>query len=393
MTCNREKRTPKKERRMCVPIMRLEYTPEEIEFIKEEIENVLQSGHLTMSEKVREFESEFAKFCNVKHAVATNSGTSSLEIALRAIGVERGTVVMPSNTYMATCIAAVQAGAKVVFTECQKENLQIDPLDLKRKIKPDTRAVIIVHIGGIISPHYYEIKEICDQNGIPLIEDAAHAHGATIDNIKAGKLGLAGSFSFFPTKVINTAEGGMLTTDDKEIYRKALILREHGKEDHDFNVHVEFGYNWRFSEIHAVLGLQQMKKVEKILSTRRRLAELYVKRLRGVKGIQLVKIPHNIKSSYYKFIVFLDNKIERTWFKEELKKRFGISLTGEVYSDPCHIQPVFKKYPETIANSPEDKFPITDYVCKHHVCLPLYPGLKEEEIDYIVKSINTLLMK
>ena len=378
---------------MSVPVLRLQYTREEIDYIKDGIEKVLRSGQLTMSERVREFELEFARFCDVKFAVATNSGTSSLEMAFRAIGVEGGTVIVPSNTYMATPIAAIKAGAKVIFTECQKENLQLDPQDLKRKIRSNTRAVVVVHIGGIITPYFYEINEICDQKGIPVIEVAAHAHGATIDNIKAGKLGLAGSFSFYPTKVITTGEGGMLTTDDDVIYRKALVLREHGKENHKFNVHVEFGDNWRFSEIHAVLGLQQMKKVEEILSTRRRLAQLYDEGLRAVKGIKLVKIPEKIQSSYYKYVVFLDDKIDRIWFKKELRNRFDIFLPGEVYSDPCHSQPVFKKYPEKVANSPDDRFPVTDYVCKQHVCFPLYPGLKEKEIEYIMESIKAVLVK
>jgi dTDP-4-amino-4,6-dideoxygalactose transaminase len=293
---------------------------------------------------------------------------------------------------MATAIAVVKAGGKLIFTDCQKENLQMSPDDLERKIRADTVGAIIVHIGGIISPHMDQIRKICEDHDLFLIEDAAHAHGATINGSMAGSLSLAGSFSFYPTKVLTTAEGGMLTTNSEEIYQKALTLREHGKADHNCNVHVEFGDNWRFSEIHAVLGLQQMKKVDWILSERRRIAKRYDELLSGVEGIEPLKIPQNIKSSYYKYIVFLDERIDREILKKELKEKYGVSLTGEVYSHPCHSQPVFKKYPNKVANRKNDKFPVTDYICKHHICLPIYPGLIDEEIEYSVYSLKKAIL-
>lgn len=373
---------------MNIPILRLLYTENDIAFIKSEIEKVLKSGYLTMSKNVEKFERMFAKYIGVKYAVGVNSGTSSLEIILRAIGVEGKTVIMPSNTYMATPIAAIHAGAKVIFTDCQKDDLQIDYEDLKKKIRSDTVAVILVHIGGIITPNLKKIKQFCARKRIYLIEDAAHAHGAIINGQKAGTLGLAGSFSFYPTKVLTTAEGGMITTDNKRIYKKSLVLREHGKADHNFNIHTELGYNWRFSELHAVLGIQQMKKANWIVNQRRRIARLYDEKLKNIQGVIQLNIPGNILPSYYKYIIFLDESIKRDQFKQRMKNKYNITLPGEVYSHPCHRQPVFKKYPNTIIGDKNDKFPGTDYVCKHHICLPLYPGLRPEEIDYIVSAIR-----
>ncbi len=378
-------------KRRKIPILRLPYTDEDIDFIRSGITGVLRSGYLTMGEQVTKFERKFAEFTGTKYAVATNSGTSSLEIILRAIGVEGKTVIVPSNTFMATATAVVHAGGRVIFADCQRENLQLDPADLPKKIRKDTKVVILVHIGGIISPHLDEIKKICDRNGLFFMEDAAHAHGATIDGRKAGTLGLAGSFSFYPTKVLTTAEGGMVTTNDEGIYHKSVILRDHGKADEKENVHVEFGYNWRFSELHAVLGLQQMNRAEAILAERRRIARLYDELLEGVKGIRKVQIPPNIQSSYYKYIVFLDDKYEREQIKRELKEKYDIALTGEVYAQPCHSQPVFRKYPGAMANAPGDTFPQTDYVSRKHVCLPLYPGLTTEEVAYVVESLQRVL--
>lgn len=444
-----------------IPLLRLEYSDKEIAWINEEIAKVLKSGYLTMSDRVAEFEKMFAEFCGTKYALGTNSGTSSIEIPLRAIDVDGGTVVMPSNTYMATPLAAIKAGARVVFTDCDKNNLQMDPRDLERKIRPDTRAVILVHIGGIISPDIEKIMAICKKRGIPLIEDAAHAHGAefclqnsdnrhqktdgsnqlsvvsrqssvnenqrsdgrgqmTADGAersvvrgqrsagrahnagnglqitdyvwkKAGSFGLAGSFSFYPTKVLTTAEGGMMVTDSEEIYKKGIVLREHGKADHGFNVHTEIGDNWRYSEIHAVLGIQQMKKADYLIGERRRIASLYDSLLSDVEEIKPLALPSSVKSAYYKYIVFLDKNICRDSLKKEMKDRFGVMLTGEVYAAPCHSQPVFKKYPKYIANQKNDKFPQTDYVCNHHACLPLYPGLTDKEVRYVVECLKKTL--
>jgi perosamine synthetase len=376
---------------MEIPILRLEYTEEEIKEIQAGIKAVLKSGYLTMGEKVAEFEKAFATFTGTKFAIATSSGTSSLEIILRAIDVAGKTVIIPSNTMMASPVAVVHAGGRIIFADCDRKNLQLDPKDLKRKLRSDTKVVMLVHVGGIISPVLNEIKEICDKNGIILIEDAAHAHGAIIDGKQAGTLGLAGSFSFYPTKVLVTAEGGMITTNNEKIYRKALSLRDHGRSEDNPNKHVEIGYNWRFSELHAVLGIQQMKKAKAILAKRRKIASWYDKNLEGVKGIKKVEIPANIKSSYYKYIVFLDDNIDREKLKKKLREKYSVSLTGEVYSQPCHRQPAFKKYPETVANNPSDTFPQTEYVAKKHICLPVYPGLSEDEVDYVVDSLKKVL--
>jgi len=373
---------------MKIPILRIPYDEEEIAFIKDEIEKVLRSGYLTMAGRVEEFEKEFADFVGVKYAVGTNSGTSSLEIFLRAVDVRNSTVIVPSNTFMATPISVVHAGGKVIFVDCEKDNLQMDPADLRRKIRKDTKAVIIVHIGGIVSPRFDEIKQICKENKLHLLEDAAHAHGAAFRGIKAGALAAAGSFSFYPTKVLTCAEGGMLTTDDQYIYKQALILREHGKKDHNFNVHTEFGYNWRFSELHAVLGLQQMKKVQWILDERKRVARFYDENINRIKGVRPLVIPSHVESAYYKYIAFLEDGLNRNTIKARLKEKYEIVLPGEVYSDPCHSQPVFKNYPEFVANADDDAFPGTEYVCNNQVCFPLYPGLSVIELDYIMEALE-----
>ena len=374
-----------------IPALRLSYSKEEKNDITKGVNEILNSGFLTMGEKVTQFERLFAEFVGVKYAVAVNSGTSALEIPLRALNVEGKSIIIPTNTFMATPLAALHAGAKVIFADVSRESLSIDPKEIEKKIIDGTVGVIIVHIGGIISPEWNKIKKICESNGLFILEDAAHAHGATIDGQMAGSLGTAGSFSFYPTKIVNTAEGGMITTDDEDIYKLSLILREHGKTDPDFDIHSELGYNWRFSEFHALLGLQQMKKLPWMLSERRRLASIYDELIKEVKDVKAIELPDNIECSYYKYILFLSTKYVPISIKEKMRTEFGIYLPSEVYNYLSHSQPLFKKYPELVTNGARRKFAGATFVTTHQICLPLYPGLTDDELMYVVDSLKTVL--
>jgi dTDP-4-amino-4,6-dideoxygalactose transaminase len=374
-----------------IPILRIPFTDEEITSVQSAVGEVLKSGQLAMGKYVAEFERIFSEFVETKYAVGVNSGTSALEICLRAIDVRGSAVIVPTNTFMATATSVIHAGGKVIFSDVLKRDLCMDPEDLNEKIQKNTKAVILVHIGGIISAQLKAIQEICEDRKLFLIEDAAHAHGSKTGGKKAGALGIAGAFSFYPTKVMTCGEGGMITTDDKKIYNKALTLRDHGKPDHRFNKHTEFGYNWRLSEIHAIIGLEQMNKIDWILEERRRVAKMYDEKLRDAEGIELIKMPPNVKSSYYKYIVYLEEGINRNYVKNKMKDEYGVELTGEVYADTCHSQPVFKKYPEMMLNRKNDKFPRAEYVCNRHICLPLYPGLTEEEVNYVVESLKSVV--
>ena len=376
---------------MNIPIIRIPFTMHEKESLKKSLVEILDSGMLSMGKNVKEFEENFGNFVGSAYALAVNSGTSALEIILRAIGVEGKTVAIPSNTYMASALAAIHAGAKPIFIDCERENLQMSPTDLKEKLRNDTAAVMLVHIGGIISPRYYEIKRICEERNIPLIEDAAHAHGSTIDGKMAGTLGHAAAFSFYATKVLTSGEGGVMVTDDEKIYKKGEILREHGKKETAFNIHVDLGHTWTLSEFQAMVGLLQVKKANELLNARREIARKYDELLKDSREISLLSIPENIQSSYYKYIVFLREDIDRGTIKNHLREKYNVSLAGEVYAFPCHRQPVFDLYPDKIIKPDLDTFTNTEYVVKHHICLPLYPGLTDEEIKYVVHSLKNTL--
>ncbi len=373
-----------------IPLLRLNYSKSEKQLISSGVQEILGSGFLTMSKKIKHFEELFAKFVKVKYAVAVNSGTSALEIPLRALNVEGKSIIIPTNTFMATPLAAIHAGAKVIFSDVLENNLSINPKEIEKKITKDTVGVIPVHIGGFISPKWQEIKKICDAKNLFIIEDAAHAHGSKINNKFAGSLGLAAAFSFYPTKILTTGEGGMITTNDRNLYKKFLSLREHGKKNPSYNIHSELGYNWRLPEISGLLGVHQVKKARSIVAERRKIASLYDNLLKNNSSLKLQKIPSEIKSSYYKYIIFVKSTL-RDKIKKKMNQKYGISLPGEVYRNLCHTQPVFKKHSEHIVKKGNQLFINAKKIASSQLCLPLYPGLKNKEVRYIANSLVKVL--
>lgn len=241
-----------------IPPVKPYFPREDIQLILNDVEKILTSGMLTLGDFTKRFEKEFARLCSVKRAVAVNSGTSAMEIVLRALGLKKGDeVLVPTNTFSATAAVVVMVGGKPVFTDIEAKSLCIDAENAQKYLTKKTKAVIAVHIGGLVCPEIKAIGEICEDHNLFLIEDAAHAQGSLLDDKSAGSFGRAGCFSFYPTKVITTGEGGMITTDNDVLAEKANILRDQGKESFSGNTIIEVGYNWRMDEISAAIGLTQ----------------------------------------------------------------------------------------------------------------------------------------
>jgi len=360
------------------------FPKEDIEQIKKDVEKILQSGMLTLHTYTKEFEQQFAKLCNVKHAIAVNSGTSALEISLRAMKLRpQDEVLVPTNTFSATAAAVIFAEAKPKLTDINPKTLCIDKENIKKNLTPKTKGVIAVHIGGLICPDIEEIKELCQNKNLFLIEDAAHAHGSTINKKPAGALGDAGCFSFYPTKVITTGEGGMITTNNDEIAEKARILRDQGKENFNSNTIIELGHNWRMPEINAAIGLTQLKRLPEIIKNRNRIAKHYDKELEKTKGIKPLKTPTNIVNNYYKHIALLDKNINREKLKEKLREK-GVRCSGEVYWPPLHMQPIYKQ----LLGTKEGDHPQSEDVCQRMICLPLYAQMTMEEAQYVTEKLR-----
>ena len=371
---------------MKIPAAKIYFPEEDRKELLRQIDGILASGQLTLGKYTKEFEERFAAYVGTKYAIAVNSGTSALEISLRALDVKGHSVIVPTNTFFATPASVIHAGGEVIFADVT-ENLCIDPESVKKNIRKDTKGVIVVHIGGIVAPQIKEIKEICEDHGLFLIEDAAHAHGSTLDGKKAGSFGDAAAFSFYPTKVMTSGEGGMITTDDEKIYRRALVFRDQGKAGFYGNVHVEMGYNWRMSEIHAAIGLSQFARLEEFIEDRRRIAKVYDEELKKIDKVTPIKIPPNVKSNYYKYVALLDDGIDRADIKKELKEKYSVNLSGEVYELPCHLQPIFKD----LYGFKGGEFPVAEDICKRQICLPVFATMTEEQAKYVIDSLREVI--
>ena len=363
---------------MKIPIFNLEFDTSFVNEYKRKCEDIFTSNRpLGESYYVKKFEEKFSDLINCKYSIAVSNGTAAIDLALRALEI-KGKVAIPSNTFFATSVAVENAGCEIVLVDCESNSFSICPNDLKRKIKNEKiEAVIIVHIGGIISTNIEEIVNICNRYHIPIIEDAAHAHLSKRGDYKAGTIGEIGCFSFFPTKVMTTGEGGIITTNNEAILFKLKSLKNFGRDINDAGICINRnGINYKINEFTGLLGSMECERVESRIEKRNILLNRYVENLKGSGYIPIVQ--DNGICSYYKFITLVP--VDREKVRNYCKNN-GITLTGEVYKKPVHKQPIYIKQFEG------ESLPVTDYISENHICPPLYPELKIDEIDYVCEML------
>jgi len=342
---------------------------------------ILDTGNLIQGKYVKELEAAFAKFIGMKYAIATNSCTSALEIVIKSCGIKNKKILVPSQTFVATGNAVITSGNTPVFVDMDKNTLCMSLTSIQNNMSDDVAAIILVHIGGLITPEYYKIKSYCDKNSILLIEDSAHAVGSSIDDQKAGSLGIAGCFSFYPTKIMTTGEGGMITTNSKMIADLCRLYRNHGGDGKNFYYNSS---NYRMTEISASIGLVQLEEIDLFIMERNRVASTYSRLLANLEKINILPTYDNIFNCYWNFYFILDNSVDRTDFQRQLLKH-GIQ-TGDAYSPPCHKQKAFCSY-----ILPNQDFSVTDDILQRHISLPMYIGLRENDIKYITTKIKEIL--
>lgn len=367
-----------------IPPARIYFSEEDRRVILGQIDEALVSGQLTLGKHVKAFEECFARKLGARYAVAVNSGTSALEIPLRIFGVHDKSVLVPTNTFFATPAAVVHAGGKARFVDADPTTFAISLEGIKSRLTDDTAGVIVVHIGGIVTPELPAIRTFCQERNLFLLEDAAHAHGSSLNEQYAGTFGDAAAFSFYPTKVMTSAEGGMIVTNNPGIYEEALIYRDQGKADFFTNAHTHPGYNWRMSEPHAIIGHSQLNHLEEFVTARNRIARIYDEGLREIPALNSLPLPATSKSNYYKYIALLDASLDRGLLKKILREEYGVGLSGEVYEMPCHLQPVFAKYRD-------GEFPAAVDICRRHICLPVYANMSAGEASYVLTSLRSAL--
>jgi perosamine synthetase len=353
------------------------------------VAEILGTGMLTLGSYTRQFEAAFADAhrgdprAADPHAVAVSSGTAALEIALRCAGVAGRDVIVPANTFYATGAAALAAGGRLVFADIDPATFALSPATLATALTPDTAAVVLVHIGGLITPDVDKLRWICQERGIALVEDAAHAHGATWAGRFAGSFGTAAAFSFYPTKIVTCGEGGMLLTASAELADEARIYRDQGKGSFGANHHVRHGYAWRMSELHAVTGVVHLRRLAAAVDRRRQVAARYGAALARLPGLDPLPEPPGCRSNFYKYIAVLPAGVDRARFKQEVAERHQVRLAGEVYDTPLHRQPVFERFAGPA-------LPVEEDLCARHVCLPVHSDMADDEIDQVITAVSAV---
>ncbi|CAM5409451.1 DegT/DnrJ/EryC1/StrS family aminotransferase [Streptomyces abikoensis] len=371
-----------------VPAQRVRFTADERRTVTDRVDAALASGVLAQGPEAARFEALARTWTGGREAVAVSSGSAALEIALRILDVAGRTVLTPVNTFFATAAAAVRAGARVRFVDAELDGLGMDPGALRRVLdgERDVAAVVPVHIGGIVSPALEGVLEECRERGVPVLEDAAHAFGSTLDGRAAGAFGRFGAFSFFPTKAATSGEGGLLTGARAGDLAAARRWRDHGRSAADPGRHDVPGGNWRMGELPAALGTVDLERFGAALAARRAAAARYDELLAGMGGLRPFPVPKASGSNFYKYLACLDDGVDRAALKARLRERHGVALAGEVYDTLLCEQPCFRGAGESAA-----AFPRARWFAGRHVALPLYPSLTEAEQFRVAAALRSEL--
>lgn len=331
---------------------------------------------------IKEFEKKFAEYCGTKYAVSCSNGTVSLHLIMLALGIGPGDeVIMPTLTYIATANAVKYCGATPVFVDSEEGTFNMDPTKIEEKITERTKAIMPVHLYGL-SCDMDPIMEIADKYHLFVVEDAAEAHGAVYKGRKVGSMGIAASFSFFGNKVITCGEGGMVTTDDEELYKKMMLIKSQGVSPDKRYWHLITGYNYRMTNMQAAVGLGQLENVEWHIGERRRIADLYEKYLGNNKSVKLQKVPSDCTSVYWMNNVILQPEVKKTrdQVMAEMEER-NIEMRPVFY--PMHIMP-----PYLDENA---KFPVAERLAEKGISLPSHALLTEDEVKYVCDSLKQII--
>lgn len=358
------------------------FPPDEQRWLAGELGAILNS-QLAMGPRVAKFEREFAAYCGQPFGVAFPSCTSSMEAALIALGVKPGDeVLVPVETFIATGMVVTLTGAKPVFTEIVSDSFSMDFDDAWSRINERTRGAIVVHFGGYISPRLPDFVSRMRDSGRFVIEDAAHAPGAELGGKRAGSFGDAGCFSFYPTKIITTGEGGMLVTANEDIARIVRSLQHRGRDmESPDEKYVLAGRNNRFTEIAAAMGLSQLRCLPEFLKRRRNVAAVYDELLLKSEVFVPLLAESGDAPSYWRYVAAPTIEIDRAKLRDKLAED-KITIDW-AYDPPLHLQPVFQ---QTMGTRP-GMLPRSEKLLSRHICLPVHARMRDEDAVYVAERV------
>jgi dTDP-4-amino-4,6-dideoxygalactose transaminase len=359
----------------------------------------LESGWLTTGRKAKSFEEDFARYVGCKHAVAVNSGTAALHIALDAIGIGEGDeVIVPAMTFAATAEVVLYFKAKPVLVDCQRDTLNLDPIQIEAAITSKTKAIIPVHFGG----QPCEMDQILDtakKHNLRVIEDAAHALPASHHGRTVGMIGDITCFSFYATKTITTGEGGMATTENPEWAERMRMMSLHGishdawkrytKEGSWYYEILYPGFKYNLTDIAAAIGIQQLKKCNEFWEARQRIAMNYAKAFADLQEIQLPMCRTGVQHAWHLFVIQLELerlKINRNQFIEALREK---EIGTSVHFIPLHLHPYYR---DKFAYKPED-FPSASEAFERIISLPIYPKMTEANVRDVIVAVRQIVQE
>jgi perosamine synthetase len=338
--------------------------------------------------EIKEFEKKIKEFVGCDYCVTLNSGTSALHATFLSYGFKKNDeIIVPSFSFISTANSTSFVNSTPVFADIEETNLGLDPKSITKKITNQTKAVVPMDYGGL-SCKIHEIQDIAKKNNLILIDDAAEALGATVNNKKVGSIADASIFSFCGNKVLTTGEGGAVLTNSKKIYDKLMLIRSHGRMDkvEYFNnpsqsQYVQLGYNWRMSSITASLGISQLGKLKKIIKMRQENAKYISSRLSKFTDLKTPNSPQNYEHIYQMYTVRLVNKKMRDSLHDFLLKK---KIFSKIYFTPIHLTSFYMDKFKTKKGT----LPVTEKISDEVLTLPMYPNMTNEEKEYLIESIS-----
>jgi len=361
---------------MKIPIAKPLISNEEINAVA----RVLESGQLSQGKIVEQFEKNFASYCGVKYGICTSNGTNALHAALIALGIGKGDEVITSPfTFIASSNCLLYVKAKPVFVDIDPRTFNIDTNKIEEKITEKTKAILPVHLYG--QPcDMKKIMKIAEKYNLLVIEDAAHAHGAEFDDKKIGSFGHAACFSFYPTKNMTTAEGGMILTNLRNINEKIRLIRNHGVED--LYYHNILGFNFRMSGVLAAIGIEQLKKLDEFNQKRIENAKFLTENLRYLDDIVVPYVDTRAKHVFHQYTIRV-KKMSNMKLSKKFEER---GIQARIYYPlPIHKQILYKKL------GYKDNLPEAELASKEVLSIPVHPGLIKEDLEKIIRELKGIL--
>ena len=361
---------------------------------KKAIVDTLNQRWLTNGPKLQKFENQFSQYLKSKYSVGVGSATHALHLAVKSLGIGPGDeVLIPTFTFAATLNCVLYSGAKPVLVDVDPATFTINPQEIEKKISSKTRAIIVVHYGGQ-SCDMRKILKISRKYHLEIIEDCAHALGSTYGKSFCGTIGKIGCFSFYPTKIITTGEGGMVSTSNTKLFQKISLLKSHSmtinaadrelKAKWKYDI-TDLGYNYRLDEIRASLGISQLKRIKQINQLRIKIASKYNKLLKNIPGLTIPETVNDRNHIYHLYTIKIDNNfpLSRDELFTYMHKR-GVGTSVQYL--PLHFMTFYKK----LLRPKLSDFPVSNKLKDQVLCLPIFPQMTVKQIHYVTSILKNI---